>query len=296
LHPERPDRGRGSRRAGREDGVRGQAHRGRGAGGAAAHHDPPAGGTMTPDLPGASTSSFRGPAARSARRPPADRQALLRALAGRLVAAVPRMTEIEARGHLDAVAGTVNARLAWLDDHLAAFPDALRSGSSDVPAVFIRLAYTLHQAGYAVVVPACVDCEQVAAALPQRAEGGRICARCARRRQAKACGRCGRRNPVRTHVPDRTPVCQNCWNRDPASWETCASCGRAAPPAARPDGEPICRRCYATPRVICAGCARSAVEAARTDDGEPLCAACRPASRCGLCKREGRLKVRAREI
>jgi hypothetical protein len=202
------------------------------------------------------------------------------------------MTEVEACGHLDAVAGTVNARLAWLDDHLAAFPDALRSGSSDVPAVFIRLAYTLHQAGYAVVVPACVDCEQVAAALPQRTEGGRICARCARRRQAKVCGRCHRRNPVRAHDPDGTPVCQNCWNRDPASWKTCTSCGRAAPPAARPNGEPICRRCYETPRVICAGCSQSAVEAARTDDGEPLCAACRPASRCGLCGREGRLKVR----
>lgn len=99
---------------------------------------------MTSDLPGGSTSSFRGPAGRSARRPPVDRQALLHALAVRLVAVVPRMTDVEACRHLDAVAGTVNSRLAWLDDHLAAFPDALRSGSSDVPAVFIRLAYTLY--------------------------------------------------------------------------------------------------------------------------------------------------------
>ncbi len=250
---------------------------------------------MTPDQPAGSTRSFRGPAAGSGRRPPVDRQARLHALTVRLVAVVPRMTEVDARRHLDALAGTVSARLAWLDDHLTAYPDALRSGSSDAPAVFIRFAYTLHQAGYAVVVPACVDCEQVAAALPQRVEGGRVCARCARRRQAKECGRCGRRNPVRVHDSDGTPVCQNCWNRDPASWQTCTSCGYPGTVAARPNRKPICRRCYETPRVICARCSRSAVEAARTDAGEPLCAACRPAPRCGLCGREGRLKVRARD-
>src|SRR6185369_2813081 len=55
------------------------------------------------------------------------------------------------------------------------------------------------------------------------------------------------------------------------------------------------RRRSAVRRRRCAGWARSAVEAARTHGGQPLCAACRPASRCGLCKREGRLKVRARD-
>ena len=125
---------------------------------------------------------------------------------------------------------------------------------------------------------------------------------------------------VKRRTDDGTPLCRNCWNRDPASWKTCVMCHEHRRVNARTEtGEPICTRCYRQvwpqrrcdgcgeqrriysrqggawcencyrhirPRRPCGGCGRTAAINKRARDGEPdLCAACNwaPTARCSMC-------------
>jgi hypothetical protein len=68
--------------------------------------------------------------------------------------------------------------LRQLDRHLAAFPDALASGSSDAPKAVIALAGLLAGAGYrGIGVPACLACG-CAGELPHRSGDGRLRRNC----------------------------------------------------------------------------------------------------------------------
>jgi hypothetical protein len=98
-----------------------------------------------------------------------------------------------------------------VDRHLAVHPEALVSGSPDVPPSVFRLLVVLEADGHAVRVPHCASCGQ-RKPLPQRIPAGRVCVSC----RSKAvpphpCTRCGQRKqgsspPTRSWAPCRPRV------------------------------------------------------------------------------------------
>ena len=130
----------------------------------------------------------------------------------------------------------------------------------------------------------------------------RICAICRRQRRAEPCGRCGTVATVhRRKTGEGTPLCRNCWNRDPASWQVCARCHQIRRTNGRDDdGRPICASCYqqGRPAERCDACGRHAQVSSR-HDGKAWCARCyrqvRPRRRCGGCGRVRPISKRARD-
>jgi hypothetical protein len=219
---------------------------------------------------------------------------------GTLAAALDRVTSavttaVPGLGTADArrlVTGAASRRgaLRQLDRHLAAFPDALTSGSSSAPLAMIALTRMLAGAGYqGVRVPRCAGCGS-GAVLRHRAEGGRLCDTCYRRSHPEPCAGCGRTRVVHKRTT-QGPLCCSC--AQPR--KECAACGQARRVAARrSDGAPLCKMCHRPPEQPCASCGKTAAAYARTPAG-PVCKACYtpPARACGECGEQRPVRRRA---
>lgn len=185
------------------------------------------------------------------------------------------------------------AALRQLSQHLAAHPDALATGSGDVPLPVARLAGLLAGAGYGGIrVPACLACGRTGE-LPHRSAGGRLCRNCYRKQGQQRCSRCGRTRIVSTRTP-AGPLCPPCAAalRPP---RLCGACGQVRPAVARrEDGTTICQPCYQAPQRPCSRCGQTARTNAFTPQG-PVCGNCyaRPPRRCGGCGQDRPIRLRA---
>lgn len=208
-----------------------------------------------------------------------DAAALTVHVAATVARLVPGLTVTDA-GELVARAAPRPAALRQLDAHLAAYPDALTSGSGDVPHPVIVLAGGLAAAGYDQIrLPRCQTCSRTTH-LRHRTPTGRLCDSCYRRSRAEPCADCGTIRTVDTRT-DRGPLCSPC-ARPP---EPCARCGQVRLLAARDaTGGPLCQTCHQKPRRTCSGCGTVAATYAHTPTG-PVCRACyvQPARTCGAC-------------
>ncbi len=232
-------------------------------------------------------TSHRGPAVAPGRKPlvPAGRR--LDDIVRRMTASVDGLEPGPARQFARQVAPRPQP-LSHLHHHLEARPDALVSGSSEVPLVVLRLIAVLGEAGFeGVVAPSCTDCGRVKY-LSLHVEGGRVCRRCGEHRGGKACGRCGARRPVRAY-DEIGPICEQCWTHDPTNWEICAFCDKPSVPCVRlPDGRAIGRCCKRGPQ--CDRCAENHVADA-VPGSEVVCRRCRsnPNGLCESCSAQGPL-------
>lgn len=172
------------------------------------------------------------------------------------------------------------AAVRQLGQHLAAYPDALATGSGDVPLPVARLAGLLAGAGYAGIrVPACLACGRTGE-LPHRAAGGRLCRNCYRQQRREPCQRCSRTRPVNTRTA-AGPLCSPCAAALRPS-RPCASCGQDRPGhgTARgqrrrvPDVLPDPPGTAASLRAVRPGHRRGCLEATRT----PVLQLLRPAA------------------
>jgi len=210
-----------------------------------------------------------------------------------IAAVIPGLDEPTA-GTLVEVVSHGRKGLAMLHRHLSAHPDALTSGDSDCPTVFGRLVRSLTQQGYSVTPLRCHGCGRGGLTLNCHVTGGRLCGTCANSYRARPCSRCGR---VRTvHARENgNPVCQPCYNTDPATGTHCWACGDLTRIAAHtPDGHPICRHCYQPPTRICIHCGQNKRPRVRSGDG-PVCATCvtHPPRRCQRCGTITKLATRS---
>ncbi len=184
--------------------------------------------------------------------------------------------------------------LRRLDAYLAAHRDALTSGSPDCPASFIRLAHTLAEMGYPVVLPRCAGCGRSPRYLRNSA-GGRLCSRCsAVKLSQQTCDRCGQPGRAAARRADGT-ICYKCYQADPTLHEPCGRCGLAKRPVQRlADGTPLCENCYDRPQQTCTSCGRTRPVKAHQDDG-PVSDLCyrSPPRKCGRCGRVRPITKRA---
>jgi hypothetical protein len=203
--------------------------------------------------------------------------------------ALPELTDADIGALLQAARASTGISLKQLADHLAAHPDALVSGDSRCPAVVIRLAHVLHDAGHAAVVrPGCAGCGKLTRALPRSGPGGRLCQMCAVRASRGTCARCGRTD---TRIAARRPeggICYPCYRVDAEVVEDCGRCGRRRMPVTRLfDGKPICLGCWIQPRHRCDLCGQDAPATVNGPE-RTICRDCyrsprprRPCDRCG---------------
>ncbi len=217
---------------------------------------------------------------------------MLERVAAAVAGAVPGLDAGGAR-LLVTEAASRRGALRQLDRHLAAFPGALASGSSDAPKAVIALAGLLAGAGYrGIGVAACLACGRPGE-LPHRSGDGRLCRNCYRRRRQEPCRRCGRTRPVHARTA-AGPLCSTCSAALQPS-RPCGACGQDGPVRAwRPDGSAVCRSCYRAPERPCARCGRLAVTYALLAEG-PACGSCcgRPLRRCGGCGLDRPVRLRA---
>lgn len=187
-----------------------------------------------------------------------------------------------------------------LADNLGYFPGSLTSGASSGTRVLWRLIVALEQAGATVVVrPRCADCGRARELVCEPAWSERICAICRRQRRAEPCGRCEQLTTVHRRTDDLVPLCRNCWNRDPDSWQVCVVCKvRGRINARDGQGRPICTTCYhqSRPHRRCDACQDLGRIVSRKD-GHAWCENCyqhlRPQRRCGGCGRTRPINKRA---
>jgi hypothetical protein len=217
---------------------------------------------------------------------------ILDRVAAAVAAAVPGLDAAGAR-LLVTEAASRRGALRQLDRHLAAFPDALASGSADAPKAVIALAGLLAGAGYpGIGVARCLACGRPGE-LPHRSGGGRLCRNCYRRRRQEPCRRCGRTRPGHARTA-AGPLCTTCSSHLQPS-RTCGACGQDGPVRAwRPDGSAVCGSCYRAPERPCARCGRLAVTRALLLEG-PVCRSCcgEPLRRCGGCGLDRPVRLRA---
>jgi len=213
--------------------------------------------------------------------------------------ALPAIGAEDATAALEtAVPITVKGPARFLEElaaHMAAYPDALTSGSSLCPPVLLRLAHVLHEAGHPVVRPGCARCGVIRTDLRQLREEGRICGPCdARLRKNGTCGRCG---ATGVQIVARRPgggICSRCYRRDPSVIEECQGCGRVRNPAVRlPDGGALCIGCWERPQHTCVSCGKTAAAALLAEEGA-YCHLCydrhrRPLRECGKCGRTAKI-------
>ena len=161
--------------------------------GAADHDPPPRPATVTP-------------AARQRARLTGQ---LARLLAGML----PGLAEEAAHQAVGQAARSVLGCRALLE-HLQHHPDALRSGSAQVPAALVRLVHALAAAGTpGVALPGCAGCGKVTADLRAWPRPGLACQSCYKDACRQLCARCGGLARVAARGPDG-PVCGRCYQRD----------------------------------------------------------------------------------
>lgn len=151
-------------------------------------------------------------------------------------------------------------------------PDATTRPVGDFPLSWVRLAHRLHAAGYRVVLPTCAGCGATVAAL-LRSPKGRVCSRCAPKREPKLCARCGRTALITARRAEGG-ICNRCYLNDPAVQVPCARCSRPRPPAGRAaQSRPVCQLCWGRPVRTCSACGTLAPTKTNGPDG-PLCQPC----------------------
>lgn len=175
-------------------------------------------------------------------------------------------------------------------------PEAVTSAVGDFPLAWVRLAHRLHAAGYPVVLPVCAGCGLLTSDL-RPGPKGRVCARCAPKREPKTCARCGRLALIMARRAEGG-ICNRCYLNDPAVLAPCVQCTRLRPPAGRDEhGRPICRRCWGRPLRTCTECGAQAPTQANGPQG-PLCQPCyrrtrQPRRICSSCGDLTRISRRA---
>jgi hypothetical protein len=214
-------------------------------------------------------------------------------LGGWIAAAIPGLDEPTAREITESVS-LGRKGLSMLHRHLRTHPDALTSGDSDCPTVFLRLTRSLTQQGYSVTQLRCIGCGRSGLTLNCHIPGGRLCGTCANAHRAQPCSHCGRLATV--HARDNgKPVCQPCHSSDPATGTRCTRCGALARIATRtPGGDTLCRRCYQPPTKLCIHCGQTKRVSVRTDTGpvRRSCVKC-PPRRCDRCGTITKLATRS---
>jgi len=231
-------------------------------------------------------------------------EAATSAAVSQLTSALPSLDVQEAEVVLvSAVPIPVRGAARFLEElagHLAAHPDALRSGSSLCPPVLLRLVKVLDEAGHPVVRPGCVHCGKVGTNLRDLRPEGRLCGTCGARSRLATCARCHREGQ---RVSARRPeglICHQCYRTDPATFEACADCGQFRHPVVRrDDGRGLCIKCWKPPTHTCVTCGKTAVAALVDADGA-VCDLCynrhrRPRRLCGRCGQLKRIARNARE-
>ncbi len=216
---------------------------------------------------------------------------MLERAAERVAVMVPGVELAAAR---DFVARAVSIpTLRSLEAYLASHPDALTSGSSDMPVSVQTLAGLVAAAGHeGVRVPRCRRCAEQTL-LRNQAEGGRVCNRCRRYVRSMPCAVCGTDRGIYSRDPQGNPLCSSCTRR---KVEACGQCGLSRRVKTRSgDGSPICVNCYQAPKRTCCRCGVTAPTYAHTDQG-PVCEACyqQPRRRCGGCGQARPIDRRAR--
>ena len=155
-----------------------------------------------------------------------------------------------------------------------------------IPGV-LRFISALCRAGATTVVePPCPRCGRQRQ-LGNPVEGLRVCGGCRTKARALRCGRCGKVRSTARRNDGGSPICQNCWHRDPRSWKPCAECGSNRRVAAVTQAGPACQSCRPGPDLPCSICqsgdgGRIGISRAT---GTPVCQRCRKrwitCSRCG---------------
>lgn len=228
--------------------------------------------------------------------PARQRAELTGQIAALLSRALPGLAEETAAAAVSQAAKNVPGCTKLLE-HLQQHPDALGSGSSRAPSPVIRLAHALAAAGTpGVVLPGCSGCGKVTADLRSWPGPGLACQSCCKDARHQPCAVCGTLARVSMHGP-AGPVCNRCYQRDPARHEECARCGQKRRVAYRDaEGRPWCATCYPRPQQPCARCGQTRRVTAVTADG-PVCDRCytRPPRPCGQCGRVRAIAVRARD-
>jgi hypothetical protein len=227
------------------------------------------------------------------------REVALRRVVEQLTDALPIADDHAAIELLAAARADTGIPLRELDAHIAAHPDALRTGDPDCPLVVVRLTHALRDAGYALVVPpGCAACGKITLGLERVGPTGRICRRCwIRATGPKTCARCGRLGRIDARRPEGG-ICSACYRRDPLVVETCGRCGRLRAPVLRlKDGTALCQGCWSAPVHVCQSCGQPA-PAHTIRDGAAICRRCydaehRPRRDCGRCGRQRPIAVRA---
>ena len=229
----------------------------------------------------------------SAARQRAELTSQITALLAGMPPGVDEVTAFRAMGQAARNIPGYTALLGHLRDH----PDALISGSAQVPSSLIRLAHALAAAGVpGVVLPGCAGCGKVTADLRSWPGAGLACQSCYQDARRQPCANCGTTSRVAARDP-AGPVCGRCYQRDPARHEECTQCHQPRRVAYRDaDGRPWCAPCYPRPRKHCTSCGQEGRITAITADG-PVCERCyrRPPRRCGRCGQIRQIQVRARE-
>lgn len=172
--------------------------------------------------------------------------------------------------------------LAWaLQDR----PELLTGAGAEAPVPSVlRFIDALCDAGATGVVrPACPHCGRVVQ-LSKLRDGLRICRGCEARLRAVPCARCGAvRDPV-ARDDNGSPLCPNCYMKDPSNQEICVRCRRCRPVSVRALDGPLCASCRPIREMTCAICGRSAPAEVSKATGEPWCRACQKRwARCAVC-------------
>lgn len=227
------------------------------------------------------------------------RSALRSAVAEALSAAVPVLQEGDIGIVLENARAAKGIPLRELANHLSDHPDALSSGDARCPAVLVRLAHVLHDAGHtAVVRPGCAGCGKVTLDLARSGPDGRLCQMCAVHASLGTCARCGRQGTRIAARREEGGICYPCYRVDSEVVVECGRCGRVRMPVTRlDDGSPLCLGCWTPPSRRCDLCGQNA-PSALAGAHEVVCRDCyrrhrRPRRRCGRCGRVRAIAKRA---
>jgi hypothetical protein len=221
-------------------------------------------------------------------------------LTGVLTAALPGLDAEAVPLLLEQARADCGIPMRELGEHLATRADALTSGDPRCPAVIVRLAQALADAGHAgAKPPGCASCGRTGIELPRGGPDGRTCQACAARspEKKKPCARCGTTARIIARRGEGG-ICYSCYRKDPQVTVECAGCGRLRMPVTRrPDGQALCEACWTPPAHTCTACGRAGPAKSLGPDGA-LCPSCyrrlaQPRRTCGKCGRHQQVTRRA---
>jgi hypothetical protein len=216
-----------------------------------------------------------------------DTEAAMAETASVVVERLPQLSTEAALGLVSSAVASAQACRA-LTAHLRAYPDALSSGSSDVPFVVVKLVDVAVNAGIdGVNGLRCVGCAKPQHDMRVLTPAGRMCFNCYQHRRPEPCASCGRTMPVAGRDNAGGAVCGNCRAKDRSTWQPCSRCGQTSQVVARVDGQTIGRCCYARPVIRCTMCGLAkGIKPWKTR--RPVCPDCRtlPTVVCSTCGRD----------